>query len=198
MGVHGNESDRNLALALLRDGKDAMAWLRLYRRMGGPIIRHSMDRGLSHAEAEEVLQETMITFHRELQAGKFDLERGSLGHWIMHLAKWKMVDQFRKRSPEDRHHADVEDEILTGHITPEFDLAGEIPPAPARTEELERALVSLQSLITPLEYAIFRELAFEHADGQTVADRHGLSRNAVYLHKRHALQKLEEILRPKP
>ncbi|MFO1522457.1 MAG: hypothetical protein U1G05_10530 [Kiritimatiellia bacterium] len=71
------------------------------------------------------------------------------------------------------------------------------PPRP-RAEELERALVNLQSLITPLEYIIFRELAFEHAEGQTVADRHGLSRNAVYLHKRHALQKLEEILRPKP
>ncbi len=188
-----DKQDLDLAKSLLKDSGDPAAWLRLYRLVGGVIIRASMDRGLSHAESEEVLQDTMITFHLELVAGKFEPDRGSLTQWILHIAKWRMIDQFRKRLPEERMHEDLEEDILAGHLAPEVETGA--PVAGDAREALEAALEKLKALITPLEFEIFCALAFGNQDGQTVAERHGLTRNAVYLHKRHAMHKLEQILR---
>ena len=188
-----DKSDHDLARALLRDSADPAAWLQIYRNVGGVVMRAAMDRGLSHAEAEDALQETMITFHQELVAGKYDPERGGLSHWVLHIAKWRMIDQFRKRLPEERMHADVEEEILAGHLAPEVDTSA--PAGGDAREALSGALEKLKGLINPVEFEIFSALAFGNQDGQTVAERHGLTRNAVYLHKRHALHKLEQLLR---
>jgi RNA polymerase sigma factor (sigma-70 family) len=190
-----DKQDRDLANALLLNSQDPAAWLHLYRKVGAVVIRAGMDRGLRHVEAEEALQETMISFHRELLAGKFDPERGDLVSWILHIAKWRIIDQFRRRTPEERMHADVEEEILSGHLAPEVD-PGIPPPSGCDPREgLEIALEKLKALINPAEFDIFTALAFGNQDGQTVAERHGLTRNAVYLHKRHALHKLEQLLR---
>ena len=193
MVPHKDKSDQELAMALLRDRTDPAAWLQLYRKVSGVVIRSGMDRGLSHAEAEDALQETMVTFHAELVAGKYDPEKGGLAQWVLHIAKWRLIDQFRKRLPEERMHEDVEEEILAGHLAPE--VQNEPPAGDHLREALAAALKRLKVLVSPLEFDVFSALALGNQDGQTVASRHGITRNAAYLHKRHALNKLEQVLR---
>src|SRR5262249_32589951 len=62
--------------------------------------------GLSHEEAEEVLQETVLTVAKKLKANgtekpafTYDPEHGSFKSWLLHTTRWRINDQFRKRGP---------------------------------------------------------------------------------------------------
>jgi hypothetical protein len=48
--------------------------------------------------------------------------------------------------------------------------------------------------VSPLEHAVFEDLVVRRLDGASVAARHGITRNSVYLHKRHALARLRDLL----
>ena len=68
--------------------EDHLAWLWLWHQLHDPLLRLGMRVGLSHEEAEEALQETLITFHRDLKDGRYSAENGSMFGWIWRLGRW--------------------------------------------------------------------------------------------------------------
>ena len=56
--------------------------------------------GLSDAEAQEVVQETVIAVARKIGDFKADPARGSFSAWLMQLTRWRIADQWRKRQAE--------------------------------------------------------------------------------------------------
>jgi RNA polymerase sigma factor (sigma-70 family) len=90
----------------MKDWRDLESWQQFYDTYSGLIYGVAMGAGLSHSEAEEVLQETVFTVARKLKqegsekpAFKYDPEVGSFKSWLLHTTRWKINDQFRKRGP---------------------------------------------------------------------------------------------------
>src|ERR1051326_2345349 len=97
---------RQSLLSRIKDWQDRESWQQFYDTYSNLIYRTALGAGLSHDEAEEGLQETVLTGAQKLSrngAGKstfkYDPAKGSVKSWFPHTTRWRIGDQFRKRGP---------------------------------------------------------------------------------------------------
>jgi len=90
----------------MKDWQDRESWQQFYDTYSNLIFGAAVGAGLSHEEAEEVLQETVLTVAKQLRADgagkpafKYDPEIGSFKSWLLHTTRWRIIDQLRKRGP---------------------------------------------------------------------------------------------------
>ncbi|HNQ88637.1 MAG TPA: sigma-70 family RNA polymerase sigma factor [Verrucomicrobiota bacterium] len=90
---------RHSLLSRLKDQEDQESWRDFFETYWRLIYEVALKAGLTETEAEEVVQETVICVSRKIGEFKTDPARGSFKAWLMHLTRWRIADQFRKRSP---------------------------------------------------------------------------------------------------
>lgn len=56
--------------------------------------------GLTDAESQDVVQETVLTVVRNIGGFETEARRGSFRGWLLKITRWRIGDQFRKRLPE--------------------------------------------------------------------------------------------------
>jgi RNA polymerase sigma-70 factor (ECF subfamily) len=61
------------------------------------IYNVAVKAGLTDAEAQEVVQETVIAVAKNIGQFKTDRACGSFSAWLMQLTRWRIADQFRQR-----------------------------------------------------------------------------------------------------
>lgn len=88
-------------LERLKDLDDQASWQEFYRTYRNVIFIFALKHDLTPAEAEEVLQETVITVARNLPGFEYDPARCSFKTWLFNLTLWRIQDQLRKRHPGD-------------------------------------------------------------------------------------------------
>jgi RNA polymerase sigma factor (sigma-70 family) len=101
---------RNSLLTRLKDWEDQEGWRRFFDTYWKLIYGTAMKSGLSHAEAEDVVQETVIAVARKMESFKYDPALGSFKGWLLNLTRWRIGDQFRKRGAEWKASAPSSDE----------------------------------------------------------------------------------------
>ena len=72
--------------------------------------------GSDDAEAEEVVQQTVITVAKNVDKLKYDPAIGSFKGWLLQITRWRIADQFRKREPGDAECARSSDDRATATI----------------------------------------------------------------------------------
>jgi RNA polymerase sigma-70 factor (ECF subfamily) len=88
--------DRHPADGLRRGDPDALA--EIHRLYGGVVLGYLRGALRDAAAAEDVHQEVFLEVWR--RGTSFDPDRGSLGTWIMLIARSRAIDHLRKRIPE--------------------------------------------------------------------------------------------------
>ena len=96
-------------LVNLDDRKRWQEFFDTYWRLIYSVARKS---GLTDAEAQDVVQETVITVAKNIS--KYEREAGSFKGWLLHITRWRIADQFRKRPP---HGAAGRDRTRAGTAT---------------------------------------------------------------------------------
>jgi RNA polymerase sigma factor (sigma-70 family) len=99
--TEGSWPTRSSLIARLKDPDDEEGWSEFaatYRRL---IYAVALRSGLNDAEAQEVVQETMISVARKMAGFKRVPRPGSFKRWLLNLTRWRIIDQVRKRSPAD-------------------------------------------------------------------------------------------------
>ena len=89
----------------LKDWDDRESWKDFFDTYWKLIYSVAIKAGLSDAEAEEVVQETVITVAKKIGEFKADPAHGSFKGWLLKITKWRIGDQFRKRPPLVRRRA---------------------------------------------------------------------------------------------
>lgn len=95
-------------LVRLRNADDCAAWqdfIRIYQRL---IYRAAIKAGLCEDEAEEVLQQTLISVARRMESFRYEPERCSFKGWLMHVARGHINDCLRKRRTQTRWFESME------------------------------------------------------------------------------------------
>src|SRR6516162_1333983 len=87
-------------LSRLKNWDDAASWQDFFNTYWKLIYGVAIKAGLNDAEAQDVVQETVITVAKNLEQFKTDPAHGSFKGWLMHTTRWRIADQFRRRSPE--------------------------------------------------------------------------------------------------
>src|SRR5688572_1039776 len=89
---------RHSLLARLKDLGDQASWQEFFETYWRLIYNVAFKAGLTDAESQEVVQETIISVARKIPEFKADPARGSFSAWLLRLTRWRIADQFRKRS----------------------------------------------------------------------------------------------------
>lgn len=88
---------RHSLLHRLKDWGDQTSWQDFFDIYWQLIYNVAIKAGLSDAEAQEVVQETIIGVARKIGEFKADPAQGSFSGWLMQLTRWRIADQWRKR-----------------------------------------------------------------------------------------------------
>ena len=97
--------DDNELLRRIRQGdQDAMAVI--FKRYGGAVFSVALRILRDPSQAEDVMQEILFQLWRSSES--FEHGRGSLGAWLVVVARNRSIDAIRRRKPTDS----VEDVIL--------------------------------------------------------------------------------------
>ena len=107
-----------------QDGQRA-AFDELYRRYQRAVCATIYRRLGNDAEAQDVVQETVLSVSKSMPDFHYDAAHGSFKSWLLRLTGWRIVDQIRKRPPEARRPeldpgtstgTDAIDRILRGEL----------------------------------------------------------------------------------
>lgn len=83
----------------LADWKEQARWQEFYDTYSRLIYNVARKSGLTDSEAQEVVQETVITVAKNI--AKYDAKAGSFKGWLLNTTRWRINDQFRKRDPAE-------------------------------------------------------------------------------------------------
>jgi RNA polymerase sigma factor (sigma-70 family) len=108
-----NPTRRSL-ISRLKRWDDQESWNDFFQIYWRLIYSTAIDVGLTKVEAEEVVQETVISVSKAMPDFKYDRERGSFRGWLRGLTSWRIKDQLRKR--RDAESLDLATN-LDGHVS---------------------------------------------------------------------------------
>jgi RNA polymerase sigma-70 factor (ECF subfamily) len=88
---------RKSLLSRLRDWNDQESWKVFFDTYWKLIYNAGLKAGLSDAEAQDVVQETVISVSKKIPEFQYDSAKGSFKSWLLRLTSWRIGDQLRKR-----------------------------------------------------------------------------------------------------
>jgi RNA polymerase sigma-70 factor (ECF subfamily) len=77
--------------------EDQQRWQEFFDTYWKLIYGVARKSGLNDAEAQDVVQETVIAVAKNI--AKYDRQAGSFKSWMLQVTRWRIVDQIRKRAP---------------------------------------------------------------------------------------------------
>src|SRR3982750_2295527 len=84
----------------LANWEDRQRWQQFFDTYSKLIYSAARKAGLTEIEAQEALQETVITVAKNVGKLRYDPAIGSFKGWLLNITRWRIADQFRKRLPD--------------------------------------------------------------------------------------------------
>ena len=183
----------------LADWNDRKRWQQFFDSYWKLIHRAARKAGLTESEAQEVVQETLITVAKKIDRLKYDPALGSFKGWLLNITRWRIADQFRKRKKmgEQPAKARHDESRLTATIERIADPAGfDLDAAwdeEWRANLLQAATARVKKKVSAKQYQIFDCYVLKQWPVQKVAKELRVSVAQVYLakHRLRALLKKE-------
>ena len=188
---------RDSLLSRLKDWRDDDSWRDFFNTYWKLLHGVALKAGLTEEEAQEVVQETVITVARRIPEFKYDPAVCSFKTWLLNLTRWRIVDQLRKRRPAvvDRPRPDAATRTAAIERLPD---PASLDLGAVWDEEWERQLLAaaiqrVKRKVKPEQYQVFHLCVFKEWPVKKVAAQLGVSAAQVYLakHRIGALLKRE-------
>jgi RNA polymerase sigma-70 factor (ECF subfamily) len=181
----------------LANWEDQRRWQEFFDTYWKLIYSAARQSGLNDVEAQEVVQETVITVAKNIDKLKYDPAIGSFKGWLLQITRWRIADQFRKREFGNARSPRSADDRLTATIEriPDSQIADFDAVWEARWKEnlFEAAIARVKKKIEPKQFQIFDCYVRKEWPAQKVAERLRVNVGQVYLarHRVSALLKKE-------
>lgn len=196
---HEPGSTRWSLIGRLKNWDDRTGWQQFFDAYWRLIYRTATRRGLTESEAQEVVQETVLSVAKGMKDFQADPSFGSFKGWLLLITRRRIADQFRKRKPEERQPPREKARTGTGTGTTD-----RIPdPAPRQWEKLwdeewqnnvaDAALEAIKHQVTPKQFKIFYLHVLRNQGARSVCEALNVSIGQVYVakHRVSALLKNE-------
>lgn len=190
-------STRWTLISRLKQWDDQESWREFFDTYWKLIYGVAIKAGLTHPEAQDVVQETIVSVSKSMKEFKADPAFGSFKSWLLNLTRWRIADQFRRRGKEmlssDKARSGSGTDSRGTAMEERFaDPAGAFEQA--WNEEWERhvietALDALKQQAEARHYQAFYLHAIKQVPPAKVASIVGVSVDQVYLIK-HRLTKI--------
>jgi len=181
---------RHSLLARLKDWEDQTSWREFFDTYWKLIYAVARKAGLSEAEAQDVVQETVLTVAKKVADFKAQPD-GSFKGWLLQITRRRIADQFEKRQKSQGLLTSAATKIEDGTRTATIDRVSD--PASfdldACWEEqwqkglLDAATERVKNLVSPKLYQMFELYVLREWPVRKVAQTLAVNAAQVYLAK---------------
>jgi len=152
---------------------------------------------LTPSEAQDVVQETMISVSKHMPTFKYDPDIGSFKAWLLNMTRWRIADQLRKREKASMFQ-DFNGE--GGENMPAPDFSNDTCPADLdklwedewQKNLLEVAVTKAKRRLDPKQYQIFDFYVNKGWKPERIAKALGVSLNQVYVAKHRITEMIKQ------
>jgi RNA polymerase sigma-70 factor (ECF subfamily) len=204
---------RRSLLNRLKDWDDHESWKDFFDTYWKLIYKAAIRAGLNDAEAQDVVQETILGILKGMPGFEYQPEKGSFKGWLLRLTSWRIGDQLRDRRQGGAPNDFAQTSTATGTGTETTTSSLDRVPDPSGLklqatwdEEWEHNLLDVaiervKLKVDAKDYQLFDLYVFKERPVTEIARGLKVSAGRVYLAK-HRIGKLlkKEIinLRTKP
>jgi RNA polymerase sigma factor (sigma-70 family) len=179
---------RQSLLTRLKDWDDDASWQDFFNTYWKLIYSVALKSGLSEQEAQEVVQETVLSIAKKMKEFKYDPATGSFRGYLLQLTKWRITDQFRKRKRQPiSPPTNPSEDPRTATIERVPDPAGigleNIWDTEWENNLVDAALERVKKKVKPRQYQIFDLYVLKNWPAKKVMETLGVSFTQVYLAK---------------
>jgi len=173
-------------LSRLQNWDDQASWKDFFDTYWRLIYAVALKSGLNDAEAQDVVQETVISVAKNIQKFKRDRTLGSFKGWLRNLTRWRIADQLRKRTNAEALPMDIaEDGSYGGDVAGIADSAEDasVWEDEWRMNLMKVALENLKRMVKEEHYQMFDLYVVKQWPADRVARTLDVSVGQVYLAK---------------
>jgi len=185
---------RRSLLTRLKNWDDQESWRDFFDTYWRLIFTAARRAGLTEAEAQDVVQETVISVLKGMGNFKYHSTQGSFKSWLLNLTSWRICDQFRKRKPQLEHRrreTSTRTETINQLVDPNLDWQGTWD-ADWERNLMQAAIDRLKKRVDARAYQIFDLLVFKEWEVSRVARAMKINRAQVYITKHRVSKLLKE------
>jgi RNA polymerase sigma factor (sigma-70 family) len=190
---------RRSLLSRLKDWDDQESWRDFFNTYWRLIYGVALKAGLTETEAQDVVQETVLSVAKKMREFHYDASLGSFKGWLLQLTRWRITDQLRKRQPAVIHFSSTrpagEAQTSTAErlVDPNSLELDAVWDAEWEKNLLAAALARIRRQVSPKQYQVFDLYVLKEWPVAKVRQSLGVSRTQVYLakHRVGALLKTE-------
>ncbi len=188
---------RATLLERLKDWRDESSWQVFFDTYWKLIYGVAIKAGLTETEAEDVVQETMMSVATHISAFKYNREAGSFKAWLLNATRWRITDQFRLRRPLSASCQTVEEagtnlqsaEQMADPANLNWETMWE---AEWEKNLLNAAMTQVRRRLAPEKFQIFDFYVNKAWPPDKVAKAFRISTDQVYLAKHRVLEMIKE------
>ena len=183
------DTTRSTLLERVKNRSDDEAWQEfdaIYR----PLLRRfASARGLTHADADDVVQHCLVTISRHIGDFDYDPRRGKFKAWLRTIINNRIRNLARGQRDYSAGSHDF-DRLSNREATPEalFDRLW-------REEHLRHCLNRVTSEVDESTFKAFRAYVLEEQPVEQVCRAHNMTRNQVQLIKWRVTNKLRQHMK---
>ena len=186
---------RATLLERLKDWQDQSSWQEFFDTYWKLIYGVARKAGMTDAEAQDVVQETIFSVARHMPTFKYDPAIGSFKAWLLNMTRWRIIDQLRKHGPPGVHRPE---DTATGTQTTDKI----VDPASQNLDALweaewqkalfDAAIAKVRRHLDPHKYQLFDCYVNQEWPAEKVAQSFGVPIEHVYLAKHRVTELIKE------
>jgi RNA polymerase sigma-70 factor (ECF subfamily) len=179
---------RGSLLERIKAWDDHAGWREFFETYWGLIYGVARKTGLSDAEAQDIVQETIVAVAKNVADFHYDPARGSFKSWLLQQTRWRVQAYFRKRQYQrDGQKLPREQPLDTATLeqqpAPQDFGLDETWEAEWERNLLEVALQNVKLRVSPRQYQLFALHVLNELPARLVAERVGAKLSEVYFAK---------------
>ncbi|SRR5581483_8691562 len=188
---------RTTLIARLKNWQDQSSWQDFFDTYWQLIYNVARKSGLTDTEAQDAVQETMISVAKHMPNFNYDRSLGSFRAWLLNMTRWRITDQLRKRAHAASHgHSSEPSTIGTSAIDRIMDPTGlllnRIWDEEWEKNLVETALNTVKRSVDPQRYQIFDFYVKKGWPPEKVAAAFGIKVEQVYSAKHRITELIKE------
>jgi len=171
----------------LKKWDNQKGWQEFFDTYWKLIYTVAIREGLSDAEANDAVQETILAVAKAVSDFEYDRSKGSFRGWLMRWASWRIKDQFRKRSrsPSVAQHLDESETegrtSLTDGLPDPDDRFARLWQEEWHGNLQENVMRRVREKVPPKQYQVFDCYVVKGWPIEQVAKELGVSKASVYI-----------------
>jgi len=179
---------RQSLLSRLKDWDDKASWRDFFNTYWKLIYSVGLKAGLTEEEAQDLVQDTMLSVAKQMPSFRYDPKLGSFKAWLLLITQRRLTDYWRNRPPWVGEKRPLRDETSRTSTTNQIPAASEFHMETVWDEEWQKNLVgaameNVKRKITPRQYQIFDLYVIKEWPVRDVTRTLHVSAAQVYLAK---------------